>query len=72
MENSSTPLTPSQESALGLIMQGVDDDETITHNEAVDLLTTGGFERPEAHDLLEQLLLKGYLYEATGGLRLTG
>ncbi|SEP10046.1 hypothetical protein SAMN04487948_11415 [Halogranum amylolyticum] len=53
-------------------MQGVNDDETITHDAAVDLLTAGGFERPEAQDLLEQLLLKGYLYEATDGLRLTG
>nr|WP_233340523.1 hypothetical protein [Haloprofundus sp. MHR1] len=72
MPNPSTPLTPSQEAALGLIMQGVDDEETITHDTATDLLTAGGFERPEAEDLLEQLLLKGYLYEATDGLRLTG
>ncbi|WP_244531628.1 hypothetical protein [Halogranum amylolyticum] len=53
-------------------MQGVDDDATITHDTALNLLTAGGFERPEAEDLLEQLLLKGYLYEATDGLRLTG
>lgn len=72
MQNSSTPLTPSQEAALGLVMQGVDDDETIAHDDAINLLTAGGFERPEAQDLLEQLLLKGYLYETTDGLRLTG
>lgn len=71
MQNSSTPLTLSQEAALGLIIQGVDDDKTIPHDEAVDLLTAGGFERSEAQASLEQLLLKGYLYETMGGLRLT-
>jgi hypothetical protein len=71
MRNSSTPLTPSQQAALELITQGIDDDEMISHDAAVDLLTNGGFERPEAEDLLEQLLLKGYVYESTNGLRLT-
>ncbi|SFL34427.1 hypothetical protein SAMN04487950_3464 [Halogranum rubrum] len=72
MQNSSTPLTPSQEAALGLVMQGADGDETITHETATDLLAAGGFERPEAWDLLEQLLLKGYIDESTDELRLTG
>ncbi len=72
MRHSSTPLTPSQQTALELIAQGTDEDGMTTHDAAVDLLTDGGFERPEAQDLLEQLLLKGYLYEATDGLRLTG
>ena len=71
MRHSSTPLTPSQQTALELIAQGSDKDGTITHDAAVDLLTDGGFERPEAEDLLEQLLLKGYVYESTNGLRLT-
>ncbi|WP_245756922.1 hypothetical protein [Halogranum rubrum] len=53
-------------------MQGADGDETITHETATDLLAAGGFERPEAWDLLEQLLLKGYIDESTDELRLTG
>ncbi|SFL46524.1 hypothetical protein SAMN04487950_3892 [Halogranum rubrum] len=71
MRNSSTPLTPSQQAALECITQDLDEDEMITHDAAVNLLTAGGFERPEAEDLLEQLLLKGYVYESTNGLRLT-
>ncbi|EJN56927.1 hypothetical protein HSB1_47440 [Halogranum salarium B-1] len=64
-------MTPSQQTALELITQGCDKDGTITHDAAVDLLTDGGFEQPESEDLLEQLLLKGYVYESTTGLRLT-
>lgn len=72
MRNPSTPLTPSQQTAFEQITQGIgEENESIKPETAVEFITDGGFERPEAQDLLEQLLLKGYLYESKHGLKVT-
>ncbi|SEP23057.1 hypothetical protein SAMN04487948_12419 [Halogranum amylolyticum] len=72
MRNPSTPLTPSQQAALKQITQGIDDEsESVKQETAVGYIVDGGFEQPEAQSLLEQLLLKGYLYESKHGLKIT-
>jgi hypothetical protein len=71
MRHSATRLTPSQQTAFEQIEQTVATDEPFTHDTAIDCISTGDVEPPEAETLLEQLLLKGYLYETDVGLRIT-
>ena len=71
MRNSSTRLTPSQQTAFEQIEQTVETDEPFTHDTAIDWISAGDVEHAEAEALLEQLLLKGYLYETGTGLRIT-
>ncbi|SEP10820.1 hypothetical protein SAMN04487948_11469 [Halogranum amylolyticum] len=72
MQNPTTSLTPSQRAAFDQLTRNIDDEtEPITPETAVAYIAEEGFERPEAQDLLEQLLLKGYLYESTDGLKIT-
>ena len=69
MRNPTTTLTPSQQAAFDQFTQHLDaESEPISSETAVGFITDGRFERPEAQELLEQLLLKGYLYEFTHGL----
>jgi hypothetical protein len=71
MRHSSTRLTPTQQTAFEQIEQAVTTDEPFTHDTAIDWITAGDIEHAEAEALLEQLLLKGYLYETGTGLRIT-
>lgn len=73
MENSRTPLTSSEEAALDHLEQyfdAADDDKTPTGEDAVAHLIDQGNERADARAHVEQLLLKGYLYEVEDELRL--
>ena len=72
MENSRTPLNPREEEVLEHLEQSLDtaDDETLTREAAVGHLVTQDFERPDAQAHIEQLLLKGYLYEVDEELRI--
>ncbi|WP_254532813.1 hypothetical protein [Natrinema gelatinilyticum] len=73
MGNSRTPITSSEEAALNHLEQyfnAADDDETLTQEDAVDYLMEQGIERADARAHIEQLLLKGYLYEVEDELRL--
>ncbi|WP_433630009.1 hypothetical protein [Halomicrococcus sp. NG-SE-24] len=73
MENSRTPINSSEEAALDHIEQYLDtadDDETLTQEDAVAHLMEQGVERADARAHIEQLLLKGYLYEVEDELRL--
>ncbi|WP_332900368.1 hypothetical protein [Haladaptatus sp. CMSO5] len=65
MRNSRTPLSPREQDAFEQLEAYVETggNEVVTRAVAVDYLTTTRFERADARDLLEQLLLKGYLYE---------
>lgn len=73
MWNSDTPITSSEEAALDHLEQYVDmrpDDEALTREDAVAHLVDQGSPRPDARDHIEQLLLKGYLYEVNDELRI--
>lgn len=73
MENSRTPINSSEEAALDHLEQYVDNtgtDETLTREDAVAHLMNQGIERADARAHIEQLLLKGYLYEVDDELRL--
>ena len=73
MENSRTPINSSEEAALDHLEQYFDragTDETLTREDAVNHLMEQGVERADARAHIEQLLLKGYLYEVEDELRL--
>ncbi|MFC4360302.1 hypothetical protein ACFO0N_20340 [Halobium salinum] len=72
MENSRTPLTSSEEAALDHLERYLDtaDDEVPTREGAVVYLMEQDIERADARAYVEQLLLKGYLYEVEDELRL--
>ncbi len=73
MENSRTPISSSEEAALDHLEQYFDragTDETLTREDAVTHLMDQGIERADARAHIEQLLLKGYLYEVEDELRL--
>lgn len=73
MKNSRTPITSSEEAALDYFEQYLDaagDDERLTRDDAVAHLINQGVERADARAHIEQLLLKGYLYEVDDELRM--
>jgi hypothetical protein len=73
MENSRTPINSSEEAALDHLEQHFDSagtDETLTREDAVAHLMDHGVERADARAHIEELLLKGYLYEVDDELRL--
>jgi hypothetical protein len=73
MENSRTPINASEKAVLEHLEQYLDtagDDETLTRETAVGHLVQQEFERPDAQAHIEQLLLKGYLYEVEEELRI--
>ncbi|MFC6723964.1 hypothetical protein ACFQE1_06175 [Halobium palmae] len=73
MGNPQTPINPGEEDVLEQLeayFETVEEDEVVTREAAVTHLTSEGFERPDARDYIEQLVLKGYLYEVGDELRL--
>ena len=73
MENSRTPINSGEEAVLDHLEQYFDragTDETLTREDAVAHLMDQGIERTDARAHIEQLLLKGYLYEVNEELRL--
>lgn len=73
MENSRTPLTSSEETALEALEQYLnrdDDEQSLTRDDAITHLIDQNFERADAESHIEQLLLKGYLYEVNDELRM--
>ena len=73
MANSRTPINSSEEPALDHLEQYLDtagDDERLTRDDAVAHLMDQGVKRADARSPIEQLLLKGYLYEVNKGLRI--
>ena len=73
MENSRTPINSSEEAALDHLEEYVDatgDDQDLTREDAVAHLMEQGSERADAREHIEQLLLKGYLYEVDDKLRI--
>jgi len=73
MRNPRTPIGPGERDVLDHLEAYVDanaDDEPPTRETAVTYLTEQGVGRVEARDWIEQLLLKGYLYEVDEDLRI--
>lgn len=73
MGHSRTPLTSREEDALDYLEQYLNepaDDEHHGREDAVAHLTEHEFEPADARALIEQLLLKGYLYEVEDELRI--
>ena len=71
MRHSANRLTPTQQTAFEQIEHAVTTDEPFTPETAIDWISAGDVEHSEAEALLEQLLLKGYLYDTGAGLRIT-
>jgi len=73
MENSRTPINASEEAALDDLEQYLDtteDDESLTREDAIAHLMEQDVERADARAHIEQLLLRGYLYEVDDELRM--
>jgi membrane protein required for beta-lactamase induction len=73
MRNPRTPIGPGKRDVLNHLEAYVDanaDDDPLTREMAVTYLTEQGVGRVEARDRIEQLLLKGYLYEVDEDLRI--
>ena len=66
------PLSPNEETALTQLTAKIERaDDPLAHETAVDHLVTAGFVRGAAHDLIEQLCVKGYLSATENELHLT-
>ena len=71
MGNSRTPLSPEQRSVLEHLESHVDSpDDGVSWETAIAHLATHDIEEAVARDQIEALLLKGYLYEVDGVLRI--
>lgn len=72
MDNSRTPVSPGQRAVLEHLEAYTDDhdEEGISRETAVEYLATHDIEAADARDRIEALLLKGYLYEVDGELRI--
>lgn len=72
MDNSRTPLSPGQRAVLEHLEAYTEnqDEEGLPREMAVEHLATHDIEAADARDRIEALLLKGYLYEVDGELRI--
>ncbi|WP_458210917.1 hypothetical protein [Haladaptatus sp. NG-SE-30] len=70
-DSDSTSLSPMAEEALSHLRSNFASDESFTYEHAKDVLRRHDMESVLADDLLETLLLRGYLYEVGDDLRIT-
>ena len=71
MGNSRTPLGPEQRAALEHLESHIDShDDGFSWETAITHSATYDIEEAAARDRIEALLLKGYLYEVDGTLRI--
>jgi len=73
MRPSRTPISSADRAILEHLethLAAVADDEPVTRESAVTYLTEHGVDRIEARARIEQLLLKGYLYEVSDERRI--
>ncbi|SEP03883.1 hypothetical protein SAMN04487948_111123 [Halogranum amylolyticum] len=72
MRNSQTPLTPREEDAFECLREVVDGmDAGCPRAAAIEAVVALEFDRDEAVYLVDQLLLKGYLYAVGDEIRVT-
>ncbi|WP_080509318.1 hypothetical protein [Candidatus Halobonum tyrrellensis] len=72
MGNARTPVSPGQRAVLEHLEAYADDHDVdgLPRETAVEHLATHDIEAADARDRIEALLLKGYLYEVDGELRI--
>jgi hypothetical protein len=70
-DSDSTSLSPMAEEALAHLRTHFEPDESFTYEQAKHVLQRHDMESIFANDLLETLLLRGYLYEVGDNLRIT-
>ena len=73
MPSSRRPLSTSEQTVLDHLDTYVEttaDEERLSHADAITYLSEQGINRADADELVEQLLLKGYLYEVGNRLRI--
>ncbi|WP_458210977.1 hypothetical protein [Haladaptatus sp. NG-SE-30] len=70
-DSDSTPLSPMAEEALTYLRRHFEPDASFTYEQAKQELQTHDMEPGLADDLLETLLLRGYLYNVDDELRIT-
>jgi hypothetical protein len=71
MRNPPPPLSPTEKTALAHLTEQFEAGDPLDHEMAVDHCVSAGVVRGAAHDLIEQLCLKGYLYITEDGIHLT-
>ena len=71
MRNPPTPLSPREQDALDYLKESYGFEDPFLYNTALERLASADYQSDEAQRLIEQLLLKGYLYEVNGQLRVT-
>jgi copper homeostasis protein CutC len=69
--NPPTPLGRTASEALDELSDPLETNDGLTLDEATEVLTTGDPNTATAQDTIEQLRLRGYLYEVDGQLFLT-
>lgn len=70
-DSNATPLSPMAEAALTHLCAHFDPDEPFTYEQAAYVLQSRDMEQLLVDDLLEMLLLRGYLYKVDDDLRIT-
>ncbi|WP_144927855.1 hypothetical protein [Halorubrum salsamenti] len=73
MPNSRRPIAPAEEDVLDYLeayFEELGETDSLTHETAITYLAGQGIEPVDARDILEQLLLKGYLYEVGDKIRI--
>ncbi|WP_266080015.1 hypothetical protein [Haladaptatus caseinilyticus] len=67
-----SPLTPLAQEAIDAFAMAVPSGEEFSYDQAYTILAEEeDLERPAAEDIVEQLYMKGYLYEVEGKFRIT-
>ena len=73
MQNSRRPISPAEQDVLDHLeayAEELPEDESFARETAIAYLAEQSFGRTEASELIERLLLKGYLYEVGEELRI--
>ena len=73
MPNSRRPIAPAEEDVLDHLesyLEELDAADPLTRETAITYLADQGIEPVDARDIIEQLLLKGYLYEVDDEIRI--
>ena len=73
MRNSRRPIAPAEEDVLDHLeayLEDLDAVDPLTRETAITYLEDHGVNPADARDIIEQLLLKGYLYEVDDEIRI--
>jgi len=73
MRNSRRPIAPAEEDVLDYLeayLEELSETDSLTRETAITYLADQGIEPVDARDIIEQLLLKGYLYEVDDEIRI--